>query len=397
MLNDRIRVLESEKADLIVSASNGTDKHLVAALQRDLDAAQAAADKLTEDLVASTEQAVRKEQAAVELTADLEKASDDLLALGQELKSQNNKIRHAPQSEGRIWELRTLKGVPRFRGLHERRAAILSVLNLKGGVGKTTITAHLASALSQRGYRVLLVDLDLQGSLSSLFIPQDASPSALRPGHFSKTTSRWPRRRVNANLLEYAVPILDGRSAIVATTDRLAYAELNLTMQWLLRVCKRDTRFLLRRGLHQRRITRRFDVVLLDCPPLINTCCVNALAASDYVLIPVTPSRKAATGPQLLYTLKKLCAVINPDLLVAGLLANRTHGAQLTQKEQYLWDTLQVQCKDQWEEPVHSFRTVVRKAPRSRRRKRVPAGRRGQRLARRLSRPGEGIGREVAR
>jgi hypothetical protein len=65
----------------------------------------------------------------------------------------------------------------------------------------------------------------------------------------------------------------------------------------------------------------------------------------------------------LLYTLKKLCAVINPDLLVAGLLANRTHGAQLTQKEQDLWNTLMDQCKDQWGEPVHSFETVVRQSP----------------------------------
>ena len=216
----------------------------------------------------------------------------------------------------------------------------------------------------EQGYRVLLVDLDLQGSLSSLFLPltQLAQLSKDRKLLQDYLTSASTVRKTN--LLEYATPILDGRSAIVPTTDRLAYAELNLTMQWLLRIGKCDTRFLLRRGLHQRRVTSRYDVILLDCPPLINTCCVNALAASDYVLIPVTPSRKAADRvPQLLYTLKQLCGVINPDLLVAGLLANRTHGTTLTQKEQELWNTLQVQCKDQWEEPVHSFETVIRQSP----------------------------------
>jgi cellulose biosynthesis protein BcsQ len=80
----------------------------------------------------------------------------------------------------------------------------------------------------------------------------------------------------------------------------MAYAELNLTMQWLLRLGKRDTRFLLRKALHQKRVTNRFDIVLLDCPPLFNTCCVNALAASDYLLIPVLPSRKAAERVPLL-------------------------------------------------------------------------------------------------
>jgi cellulose biosynthesis protein BcsQ len=364
MLNDRIAVLESEKADLIAGASQPTDEHLIAVLQKDLDATQAAAGIMTAELAASAQAIAHKEQAATDLTADLEKTRDDLLALGQELKSRNNKIRHALELEGRLWETKTLKGVPAFRSLQERRTAILSILNLKGGVGKTTITAHLASALSQRGYRVLVVDLDLQGSLSSLFIPNDIIAQRSKDGALLQDYLTSASAGQKTNLLDYAVPILDGGSAVVATTDRLAYAELNLTMQWLLRVCKRDTRFLLRRGLHQRRVAKRFDVVLLDCPPLINTCCVNALAASDYVIIPVTPSRKAADrAPQLLYTLKKLCAVINPDLLVAGLLANRTHGVQLTQKEQYLWDNLLVQCKDQWEEPVNSFKTVIRQSP----------------------------------
>jgi cellulose biosynthesis protein BcsQ len=88
--------------------------------------------------------------------------------------------------------------------------------------------------------------------------------------------------------------------AIVPSADSMAYAELNLSMQWLLRQGKRDTRFLLRKALQQKRITRRFDIVLLDCPPLFNTCCVKALGASDYILIPVLPSRKAAERVPLL-------------------------------------------------------------------------------------------------
>ncbi|MFO0966095.1 MAG: AAA family ATPase [Gemmataceae bacterium] len=75
-------------------------------------------------------------------------------------------------------------------------------------------------------------------------------------------------------------PILDdAECGIVPTSDKLAYAEMNLTMSWLLKLGKKDTRFLLRRALHQKRITNRYDLVLMDCPPLINTCCVNALAA----------------------------------------------------------------------------------------------------------------------
>src|SRR5439155_52308 len=116
--------------------------------------------------------------------------------------------------------------------LHERHGAILSVVNLKGGVGKTTVTAHLAMALSWRGYRVLMVDLDLQGSLSSLFVNETVLDQRQQEGkllqHFLTTVAT----RRKANLLDYCAPVLDGSAAIVPTTDSLGYAESSLTMQW---------------------------------------------------------------------------------------------------------------------------------------------------------------------
>jgi chromosome partitioning protein len=138
---------------------------------------------------------------------------------------------------------------------------------------------------------------------------------------------------------------------------------LNLTMQWLLRLGKRDTRFLLRRPLHQKQITRRFDLVLMDCPPILNTCCVNALTASDYLIVPVIPSKKAAERvPLLLERVKRLHGVINPELQVAGLLLNRTHGSQLTSWEQDLWTAVQEHSQDRWKLPVHAFGTTIRQS-----------------------------------
>ena len=61
-------------------------------------------------------------------------------------------------------------GAPPFRPLSQRRTPIFSLVNLKGGVGKTTITANLAVAMSQHGWRVLVVDLDYQGSLSQVLL-----------------------------------------------------------------------------------------------------------------------------------------------------------------------------------------------------------------------------------
>jgi cellulose biosynthesis protein BcsQ len=311
------------------------------------------------DEIQSKERSWREKSGS--LTAELEKTREELSESGHERDTRANLLKRALKLEGRVWERKVLRGIPRFRPLHERHTAILSVLNLKGGVGKTTVTAHLGAALAAKGYRVLLVDLDLQGSLSSMFISESIltkrSESKLLLQHF--LTGAAEKRR--ANLLEYRVPIFNGESAIVPTADSMAYAELNLTMRWLLRIGKKDNRFLLRRALHQKRVTHEFDIILLDCPPIFNTCCVNALTASDYILIPVMPSRKAAERvPLLLNRLKRLCSVTNPDLQIAGILLNRTRGLQLTAWEEDLWRDLRERSQDQWKLPVHAFETFIR-------------------------------------
>jgi hypothetical protein len=106
------------------------------------------------------------------------------------------------------------------------------------------------------------------------------------------------------NLLTYCQDIWDGRSGLVATVDTHAYAELRLTATWLFQrgKTKRDPRFLLRRALHQKRVARKFDIILVDCPPLLNMSCINALAASDYLLVPVLLARKTTERVAALLT-----------------------------------------------------------------------------------------------
>lgn len=303
----------------------------------------------------------RQRSTAETLSGALEEAREDITRRDRADRARIKLMKRAMRLEGKIWERKVLQGAPRFRLLSERHTPIISVLNLKGGVGKTTITAHLGAALAAKGYNVLLMDLDLQGSLSSLFMSESAlyqrSKERLLLQHYLLNVAE----RHKANLLQYSVPIFNGNSALVPNADSMAYAELNLTLQWLLRLGKRDTRFLLRKALQQNRVTRRFNFVLMDCPPLFNTCCVNALAASDYILIPVLPSRKAAERvPLLLERLQSLHQVINPQLQVMGVLLNRTHGSSLTAWEQDLWRDMLDHGKTQWGLPVHAFQTYIR-------------------------------------
>jgi cellulose biosynthesis protein BcsQ len=370
-LNDQIKVLQRQ-----LEQYQGEDpesmKQLITELTAHLDEAKECNNRLGADLATAKRHlrilaiGLRSDRAkaadmAATFTAQIEAASERLSANDQANLTRKNLVKKALMLEGRVWERKVLNGVPAFAPLHERHVAIFSILNLKGGVGKTTITANLGAAMAASGYRVLMVDLDLQGSLSSLFVNE--SVLRQRSADESLLQHFLLRRAENnkASLLQCAVPVFDGKSAVIATADSLAYAELNLTMRWLLRIGKRDNRFLLRKALHQKRITNRYDVILLDCPPLFNTCCINALAASDYVIIPVLPSQKAAERvPQLLSRLKSLSPIINPDLHVAGVLLNRTHGDRLTVREADLWRDMLDKSQDQWKLPVHAFKTFIR-------------------------------------
>ena len=164
------------------------------------------------------------------------------------------------------------------------------------------------------------------------------------------------------------VPLLGPHARLVPTTDTLAYAELSQTVQWLLRVGgkaqkwngRRDGRMILRRALHRPTVYRKFDVVLMDCPPLINLCCANALAASDYVLTPVTPSLKAIERvTPLLSRVMEVQSDVNEYLRMLGIVVNNTRQKGLTPQESDLFLTLPEQCLTVYGNDVYRFDTSI--------------------------------------
>jgi chromosome partitioning protein len=356
-------ILKDQNGQLLQENGRMQNELGVAAADRKTLQGQCDGLRATVASLASTLQAEREasRQRIDGLSGELEKLKGALAAKDRVEHRRENLVRRALKLEGKIWQRKVLKGVPPFRPLHERHAAIISVVNLKGGVGKTTVTAHLAMGLSSRGYRVLMVDLDLQGSLSSLFVNESVLEQRLQDGLLLQHFLTKVATHQKANLFDCCAPVLDGSAAIIPTTDSLGYAESGLTMQWQLGHGKRDVRFLLRRGLHQKQVAKRFDIVLLDCPPILNACCLNALAASDYALVPAVPSRSAAVRvPLFLRRLELLKPVINPNIQVLGALLNRTHGPQPSLWERDLWSTTLTQSQNVWKLPIYSFQTSVR-------------------------------------
>jgi chromosome partitioning protein len=209
----------------------------------------------------------------------------------------------------------------------------------------------------------LLIDLDLQGSLTGLFMSDDQQDRLINEKRWLEDFLTASFEAEYQNLGEqYGQPIFpEAKSTLIPTTDNLVYAETNLTVRWLVREeGNKDPRFLLRKELQLKRITGRYDIILMDCPPVLNLCCVNALAASDYLLIPILPSQQAtARVPILLKRLRVFRENINSELRVLGVVANRTTRSELTIDEVHRLSALSDQCKDIFGQQVHQFETFI--------------------------------------
>jgi chromosome partitioning protein len=202
-------------------------------------------------------------------------------------------------------------------GMRTGDAVVVTIANQKGGVAKTTTAVNLGAALATHGNRVLLVDLDPQGACSlSLGIPSH---------EFQKTVYNV-LTDPNATLQSVIIPTDAGFDLAPSNID-LARAELDLREKY-----KREET--LKRKLEP--VLRRYDAIIVDTPPTLGMLTINALAASDEVVIPVSTQFMSLRGlDDILKTIRDLVMYdVNPKLAVAGILPTKfdprtVHGRQV--------------------------------------------------------------------
>lgn len=254
-----------------------------------------------------------------------EAAEGDREKMAAALEPLQRRLSDLESFDGKLWEQDSLTSPPPFVAANERQTRFISVVNLKGGVGKTTLTANVGVSLSRRGRRVLLVDLDFQSSLTRLCKASD--DQLLDLIKTKKTAARLLDGGDDALLISQIAqrvshPNLMGKTCdFIAADESLAEAELRAQARWLVTKTP-DARFLFRRLFHAQEVLTRYDFVLFDCPPRLTTACVNALGCSDFLLVPVLLEQGSVEAlPRTLNWLTRLPHVSRARLL--GVVANR--------------------------------------------------------------------------
>ena len=201
---------------------------------------------------------------------------------------------------------------------------VIAVANQKGGVGKTTTTFSLGVALANKGKKVLLIDADPQGDLTTYmgWYQQD---------DISSTIADLMEREINDDPMNPNSAILHHKENVDLIPSNLDFSAMEMK---LVNAMSREQT--MRRCLVELR--KQYDYIIIDCMPSLGMITVNALASADKVIIPVQTQYLAAKGMgHLLKTVSSVKKHLNPKLTVDGVLLTlvdkRTNLSKETKEE----------------------------------------------------------------
>ena len=187
-----------------------------------------------------------------------------------------------------------------------KKTKVLALANQKGGVGKTTTTINLGSAMAESGQKVLIIDLDPQGNAST----------GLGINKEDRDFSIYDVLSQEKNIIDIKLDTPVGNLEIVPSTLDLLGLESTL-------VNDSDKSYKLKKAIQllDSSSDSYFDYILIDCPPSLNLLTINALAAADAIIVPLQCEFYALEGlGQLLETVDHVRETLNKGLLIHGVL-----------------------------------------------------------------------------
>lgn len=194
--------------------------------------------------------------------------------------------------------------------------------NQKGGVGKTTLSANLAACFAERGERVLVIDLDYQGSLTSLMLAQahlrpDDYPSAVDLLHRETLPELWSGTAITEGK---AHPNLD----YISCWYSFEKLERNMEYAWVLGDSQDDIRYRLARAILSDDVQARYQRVIIDAPPRMTAGFLNGLCASNYLFVPTVVDYVSAIAVGTFAKQVRRLQPTNPMLKFAGIIGTMT-------------------------------------------------------------------------
>ena len=181
------------------------------------------------------------------------------------------------------------------------KVRIIAITNQKGGVGKTTTAINLSACLAAMGKKVLAIDADQQGNTTSgLGLEKDEMEMTIYNVMLGECT-----------LSDVKLPTCVDGLEVVPANISLTGAEIEL-------IGKEDREFILKKEVEK--IKQNYDFIIIDCPPSLNVITINALTASDTVLVPIQCEYFALEGlEQLLHTINLVKKGLNRNLELEGI------------------------------------------------------------------------------
>ena len=263
-------------------------------------------------------------QQLADCRSDVERLTAELSEAKIDRQAQEKQLLEAFSSNEKIWRRFEPIKPDNFDMMAARRQTkIITIGNLKGGVGKTTLTVNLAAYFARAlNKKVLVIDLDYQGSASNTlrrFVRQDDTRSKV-----DALFGRDGRPEVFGNAVESLETKLP-HTSLIPSSHGFDDVENRVMIEWFAAGGSFDVRYHLARFFCDPEISQRYDVVLIDTPPRLTTGMINALCASSHLLVPTRLDVLSAEAvAPFLKSVETLIGDYNPTLKLAGVVGTMT-------------------------------------------------------------------------